>query len=378
MDIYLGSMSRRRLLTAAMGATGLGLTGGVFSSDRIESAPPLSGSPPEVDRLAVRVVTDSYHHGLEPSGKVGDVSVQRFSRPPTGTGLPRTLHNEWGLSLHLQSARGAETRQYLVDFGFTPETLNANLEMLGIDPAKLDAMLLTHGHYDHFGGLVGFLATHGGKLKPGLPFLLGGEECFCTRETGPANAPSNFGSLDRKAIMDSGVRMVFADRPSVLADHGFTTGFIAQTSFEKPTPPSRMKVGQVSGVGCAPEGLPPEKRALSIVPDDFQHEQATCFIVKGKGLVVMTSCGHRGIVNSVQAAVKVSGVSKVHAILGGFHLMPMPPEYVRKTVAALKEFNPDYLVPMHCAGTAFYEVAKEQMPGRVILSSTGSRFTFGA
>lgn len=378
MDTYLGSMSRRRLLAAAMGATGLGFTGGVFSSERIESAPALAGSPPEVERLAVRVVTDSFHHGLEASGKVGDVAVQRFARPPTGAGLPRTLHNEWGLSLHLESARGAETRQYLVDFGFTPETLNANLEMLGIDPAKLDAMLLTHGHYDHFGGLVGFLAAHGKKLKPGLPFLLGGEECFCTRETGPANAPSDFGTLDRKAIMDSGVRMLFADRPSLLVDHGFTTGFIAQTSFEKPTPPSRMKVGQVQGVGCAPEGLPPAKRTLTIVPDDFQHEQATCFIVKGKGLVVMTSCGHRGIVNSVQAAMKVSGVSKVHAVIGGFHLMPMPPDYVRNTVAALKELNPDYLVPMHCSGSAFYDIAREQMPGRVILSSTGSRFTFGA
>jgi 7,8-dihydropterin-6-yl-methyl-4-(beta-D-ribofuranosyl)aminobenzene 5'-phosphate synthase len=289
------------------------------------------------------------------------------------------LENEWGLSLHLESARGAETRQILVDFGFTPETLNGNLALLGIDPAKLDAMLLTHGHYDHFGGMVGFLAAHRQKLKPGLPFYLGGEECFCTRETGPANAPSNFGSLDRKAIADSGVRMLIADRPSLVADHGASTGFIPLVSFEKPAQPSRMKIGkQADGVGCAPEGLPPEKRTLTLVPDDFQHELATFFNVKGKGLVILTSCGHRGIVNSVRGAIKVSGISKVHAILGGFHLMPMPEEYVRSTVAALKEINPDYLIPMHCSGMTFYEVAKQEMPGRVLLSSTGTRFTFGA
>ena len=239
-------------------------------------------------------------------------------------------------------------------------------------------MLLTHGHYDHFGGMVGFLAAHKKKLKPGLPFYLGGEECLCSRETGPVNAPSNFGALDRKAIADAGMQVLFAERPSLFAEHGFTTGYIPLASFEKPAQPSRMKIGvQPDGVGCAPEGLPAEKRNLTMVPDDFQHEQATCFNVKGKGLVIMTSCGHRGIVNSVRGAIKVSGISKVHAILGGFHLMPMPPEYVRSSVAALKEINPDYLIPMHCTGTTFYEMALQALPGRVLLSSTGTRFTFG-
>lgn len=377
MSDYLGSPARRRLL-AAMGAGGLGLAGGVFSNIRVASAQALTSAPPEVDRLSVRVVTDSYYHQFEPSGKFGEVTVQRYLRPPSKE-PPRTLENEWGLSLHLESSRGAETRQTLVDFGFTGDTLNNNLDLLGIDAARLDAMLLTHGHYDHFGGMVGFLAAHKKKLKPGLPFYLGGEECFCSRETGSVNAPSNFGALDRKAIADAGVRVMFAERPSLLADHGFTTGFIPQVSFEKPAQASRMKVGlQPDGIGCAPEGLPAEKRNLTLVQDDFQHEQATCFNVKGKGLVILTSCGHRGIVNSVRGAIKVSGISKVHAILGGFHLMPMPQEYVRSTVAALKEINPDYLIPMHCTGTTFYEVAKQELPGRVLLSSTGTRYTFGA
>jgi len=376
MSDYLGSPARRKLL-AAMGAGGLGLAGGVFSNIRVASAQALSGALPEVDRLSVGVVTDSYHHLFLPSGKFGAVGVQRFARPPSPD-LPRTLQNEWGLSMHVESARGTETRQVLIDFGFTGDTLNNNLDLLRIDLSKLDAMLLTHGHYDHFGGMVGFLAAHGKKLKPRLPFYLGGEECFCSRETGPANAPSNFGALDRKAIAEAGLQVLYAERPSLLADHGFTTGFIPQVSFEKPAQPSRMKVGvRPDGLGCAPDGLPAEKRNLTIVPDDFQHEQATCFNVKGKGLVILTSCGHRGIVNSVRGAIKVSGISKVHAIMGGFHLMPMPEEYVRSTVAELKAINPDYLIPMHCTGTTFYEVAKQELPGRVLLSSTGTRFTFG-
>lgn len=375
MGDYLGSAERRELL-AATSAVGLGLAGGVLSNIRVAAAPALIGAPPEVERLSVGVVTDSYHHLFETAGKFGEVAVQRWGRPPTPE-PPRTLQNEWGLSLHLESARGAETRQVLVDFGFTGDTLNNNLDLLGIDVSKLDALLLSHGHYDHFGGMVGFLGAHGKELKPGLPFYIGGEECFCSRETGPADAPSNFGALDRRAIAAAGLQVLFAERPSLLADHGFTTGYIPLVSFEKPAQPSRMKIGVRDGVGCAPEGLPAEKRSLTIVPDDFQHEHATCYNVKGKGLVIMTSCGHRGIVNSVRGAIKVAGISKVHAIIGGFHLMPMPEEYVRSTVAALKEFDPDYLIPMHCTGTPFYEVAKQELPGRVLLSSTGTRFVFG-
>jgi 7,8-dihydropterin-6-yl-methyl-4-(beta-D-ribofuranosyl)aminobenzene 5'-phosphate synthase len=331
-----------------------------------------------VDRLSVRVLTDSYLHLMASPGKFADMQVQRYSRPPSND-APRNLLNEWGLALLVESTRGSEMRQVQIDFGFTADALNNNIELMGVDTSKTDALVLTHGHYDHFGGMVGYLAANKGKLKPGLPFYLGGEECFCTRETGPANAPTNFGALDRKAIADAGLKVMFAEKPSIVADHAFTTGFIPLASFEKPAQPTRMKVGiQPDGMGCAPETLPPEKRSLTIVPDDFQHEQATCFIVKGKGLVVLTSCGHRGIVNSVRAAMKVSGVNKVHAVIGGFHLMPMPDDYVRNTVAALKELNPDYLIPMHCSGSAIYEVAKQEMPGKVPLSSTGTRFVFGA
>jgi len=94
--------------------------------------------------------------------------------------------------------------------------------------------------------------------------------------------------------------------------------------------------------------------------------------------VVISSCGHVGIVNSVQQAQEVSGVRKVHAILGGFHLGPAPDDYLKQIVAEVKKLEPDVVIPMHCSGLNFLLEARAQMPQNVIQTSTGSRLTFSA
>jgi len=377
---YLGQSSRRALFRAGAGSLAMLAAGGLFGS-RVAQARSLDSpaAVPVVDRLSVRVVTDSYHHAFEPSRAYGAVQVQRlgFAVAPR-TPPKRTLQNEWGLALHVESAIGAETRQVLVDFAYTSETLLNNMLLAGIDASRLDALALSHGHFDHFGGMVGFLQANKGRLKPGLPFYVGGEECFCSRELNVPGEGGGFGALDRQAIKDAGLTVTFAERASILADHGVTTGWIPRNSFERVLSPTRMTVGMTGDTGCAPAGLPEAKRSITVAPDDFEHEQAMVYHVKGRGLVVMTSCGHRGIVNSVRTAMKITGIEKVHAILGGFHLAPHTPEYQRQTLAELKTLNPDYLIPMHCSGETFISMVQQEMPEGFIRSSTGTRFTFSA
>jgi 7,8-dihydropterin-6-yl-methyl-4-(beta-D-ribofuranosyl)aminobenzene 5'-phosphate synthase len=350
----------------------------LIGRNKAARAAAISGSVPEVDRVLVRSVVDSYQIAVAPSSKAGNVEIQRFGwalsdQPPT-----KAIVSEFGLSMHVESQRGTEVRNVLVDFGFTPEAMLNNIGLLGIDPATLDALVLSHGHYDHFGGLAGFLRRSKGKLKSKIPFYVGGEECFCAREWVAPPLQGNFGALDRKALEDADVTVTFAESAATIADHAFTGGQIDLTSFEKVLSPSKMKIGLDQNVGCYPDKFTEDERKLGVIPDQFRHEIATAYNLRGRGLVVLTSCSHRGVVNAIKAAQATSGVQKVHAVLGGFHLAPHKEDYVRETVRALKEINPDYIVPMHCTGERFYEIAKSELPEQLLRAYTGTRFVFNA
>jgi hypothetical protein len=142
-------------------------------------------------------------------------------------------------------------------------------------------------------------------------------------------------------------------------------------SFEKVLSPSAMTLGFDRGVGCYPERLSEAERSAPVVPDQFQHEIATAFNLKGRGLVILTSCSHRGVVNAIRQAQAASGVEKIHAVIGDFHLAPYQEEYVRDTVKALQEIDPTYVILLHCTGEPLYEIARAAMPAKLVSSYTG-------
>src|SRR6516165_1269240 len=140
-----GGVGRRDMLCGGGSAVFSSLVAGLLGGTKPARAQTISGGVPEVDRATVRVVTDNYHFALSPSGKIGDVEVGRVVFPLSDQPPGKVLLSEFGLSMHLETQRGNETRNVLIDFGYSSPTLLNNLDILGIDPAKLDAMVLSHG-----------------------------------------------------------------------------------------------------------------------------------------------------------------------------------------------------------------------------------------
>lgn len=101
-------------------------------------------------------------------------------------------------------------------------------------------------------------------------------------------------------------------------------------------------------------------------------------MLNDRGLVVLSSCGHAGIINTLKPAQEVSGEEKIYALVGGFHLAPAPPDYLRAVMADPRKFDLEHVLPMHCSGTNFVELAKQEMPAKLVLCATGSSFTFTA
>jgi 7,8-dihydropterin-6-yl-methyl-4-(beta-D-ribofuranosyl)aminobenzene 5'-phosphate synthase len=320
---------------------------------------------PEIDSLAVRFVVDGSLFAL---ARPINLRGLRVEPPPTQAPVKSRFLAEWGLSLLLDARQGSRSSTTMLDFGYSREVLGTNMALLGIDPASIDALVLSHGHYDHFGGLSGLLSS--GRVRRGTPLYVGGEEALCHRLRG-IRGNLDFGAVDTRAISAAGVRLTVARDP-VAVGGGFTTGQIPLV-VEHPSPPSRME----PGVGCARELLDADKRSLDVVEDDSRHELGLAFHLRNKGLIVLGSCSHRGILNTIRQARLVSGIDKLHAVIGGFHLVaPQTEEDARRTATAMAALSPAFVVPGHCSGEWFIAAAQAAMPRAVIRPYVGQRFIF--
>jgi 7,8-dihydropterin-6-yl-methyl-4-(beta-D-ribofuranosyl)aminobenzene 5'-phosphate synthase len=353
-------LSRRSLLAFA-GAS-------LVPTSRLLAVTPLA--IPVVEQLRLTVLIDSTTSVFGASITRPDIQVVP---PPITADYHTAFAGQWGYSLLAKSSTAGVARTTMIDFGYTPAALLNNMTLLGVDPGAIDAMVLSHGHYDHFGGLDGLLAS--GKVRRGTPLFVGGEEAFCARLRGTDPDGPSFGAIDRPAILKAGIDLIVSGDPRIVAGQGFTTGQIPFVSPERPHVPTGMLPGQ----NCARSGLDPAKRDKDFVVDDAEHELGTAFNVRGRGLVVIGSCSHRGIINTVRRAQAVSGINKIHAIVGGFHLVPpQTRDQAMETLALMQAINPDYIIPGHCTGEGFIAAAMAAMPQKVIRSIVGTSYIFAA
>jgi 7,8-dihydropterin-6-yl-methyl-4-(beta-D-ribofuranosyl)aminobenzene 5'-phosphate synthase len=216
----------------------------------------------------------------------------------------------------------------LLDTGTTSNGTLHNIDIMGIDLRQTDLIVLSHGHYDHTGGLLGVLQRAGKRT----PVIAHPGICNPKLKTRPFLKFIGLPFMIQEAE-SAGAIMLYSRGCIKLAEGVFTTGEVARdTIFEK-----------VAGFVTLEEGMFKE--------DAIIDDQALVVNVQDKGLVVISGCAHSGIVNTVRQAQRLSGVSEVYAIVGGFHLHDAGEERLDLTVDELMKLDPKILRPCHCTGT---------------------------
>lgn len=309
-----------------------------------------------VDRLDITTLMDNYSDILLPSTEV-------MERHPLADNQGRPREQPLaghGFSLLVESyaGRDGEKRAVLLDAGFPVPGVEYNWRVLEIDLARIEAVVLSHGHADHFAALGAFLSARG------LPVpLVVHPEAFQRRAlVFPDGTRADLERLaSPEALEEMGAELVLTAEPRTLVPGVISTGEVARsTPFEKPPPTTYIE------------------QDGAWVPDHFHDDQGLVVHLRGKGLVVIAGCAHAGIVNTVCQAQTLTGESRVHAIVGGTHLTGAPAAQVEATMDALAAIAPALIVPTHCTGFEAQCAFARRFPGRFALNSVGTRIVLTA
>jgi len=258
------------------------------------------------------------------------------------------LKGKHGLCVYAEAKVKNESFAFLIDTGPSPEILRRNTEVLKIDLSKIKGVFLTHGHYDHTGGLLEVL-KHIDKNVPIVAHPLIFEPKFSFK---PVLTYIGI-PLSLMEIRKSGVPLLLSRNPVQLMENISTTGEIERiTSYEKT------------------EGLWAVSRER-FIPDVLLDDQSLIFKIEGKGLVIVSGCAHSGIVNTVIHSRKLMKVEKIHAVIGGFHLKDADEEKIQWTINDLAGFNPEIICPCHCTGKKATAMFKDAFGDNCLTVKTG-------
>jgi len=307
----------------------------------------------EVDSVEITILMDNYVDLLMVSSeiarqpRVGDTVGEKQSR----------LIAEHGFSALVTVIADGQRESILFDAGLSPDGVLHNIDILETPLADVRAIVLSHGHADHTGALIGLLRRLGKRELP----LIAHPDAFLQRKVIlPERGEVKLPPPDRGALLQEGVELIEGKEPSLLLDkRALVTGQVARTTdFEKGFP---IHHSLVDG---------------RWQPDPWIYDdQALVFHLRGKGLAILTGCGHAGVINIIRHARKVTGIENVYAVIGGFHLSgPLFEAIIPQTAEELKRAAPQVVVPGHCTGWKAVHAIARAMPDAFIQNSVGTRF----
>jgi 7,8-dihydropterin-6-yl-methyl-4-(beta-D-ribofuranosyl)aminobenzene 5'-phosphate synthase len=305
----------------------------------------------ELERVEVTVLVDNYTDLLLLQ------STPVVKRPAVLP--PNAFLAEHGFSCLIKTV-DVEEHLFLMDVGISGTCLLHNAQLLKSDLSKAEALILSHGHFDHCWALREILP----KIPKGIPIILHPDAFLSRRFNLPAlkievPMPS---PPDENMLREAGMEVRKIREDSTMAGGRL------------------LVLGEIERVTEFEKGMPGMEAEISgqWVKDPFSDDRGVAVKVKNKGLVIIGGCSHAGIINTVKHTQKVTGAPKVHAILGGFHLTgPMMEPVIGPTIEEMKKFGPDYIVPTHCTGWRAINQFSKEMPEQFILNTVGTTYIFG-
>ena len=311
-----------------------------------------------VERIEILSLQDNY---IEMTATDNSAIVTRAIPLKEGY-FRQSVLAEHGFSAVVKTVVNGKTSSLLFDFGFSEDGAAFNAGMLGADLSSVEAVVLSHGHNDHTGGFAKLTEMLG---KRSIPFVVH-PKVFCHSrylKVPVRDMKIHFSPLSRKQIAAAGLKLIESTSPvTILEDTVLFLGEIPhKTAFEKGFPIAHYQEG-------GQEKWDPIEDDTSIVMN-----------LKNRGLVVLSGCAHAGIVNTVNYAREITGIDKVHAVMGGFHLSGIYLEgIIGATVEEMKKINPDHIIPCHCTGRKAIMEFEKVMPDKFILNMSGTKMTFAA
>lgn len=272
-----------------------------------------------------------------------------------GADFCRACH---GLSLLLRFHSDNETRTLLFDAGPDEHLAVDNAKRLGVDLKEIDSIVLSHGHLDHYGGILSVLDAIGKKDIP----VYSHPELFIPRAFDKGEIIEASYNLTNEDIEEHGGKIIETKDPMTLFDNLLLIS------------------GEVPRETNYELGSPTEYRKLNdewVKSPDVVDERVLIFNLKDKGLCVLTACGHTGVINATKYAKKITGIEKVHLLMGGFHLAsPEVIDRISPTIEDLEKLDPDYIVTGHCTGARAQAELTVKFPSQHITYGVGTVFNF--
>lgn len=270
--------------------------------------------------VTITTVVDNYLDVFETSTPVLERIVPGRLKKPLLAGH--------GLAFLVEVDQGEKRFSLLMDTGNAFDFLRHNMEALGRGPKEVDALFLSHGHPDHYGGLVGFLAWRGAPLP-----VYTHPDVFWPKYLATPRGKVGPWELERARLEEAGAELHCSREVQELRTGVYLTGEIPRrTGFE----------GGMPGARIIKEG--------NDLVDPLLDEQALVVNLGEKGIVVVSGCSHPGIVNTIHHAREITGNERLSAVVGGFHLAQVSDEVLAQTAAAIKESKARLVVTGHCTG----------------------------